>query len=223
MEDKLRKYVDDIFNGTVLTRKAVELKEEMIQNLQDKFNDLINEGKSPEAAYNIAIAGIGDVRSLLKELESDDQIWGMAEQEMANRKSAMFTAVAVMTYILCVLPLIILNQLEFRYAANIGIPIMFVLAAFATGLLVYNSMTKPRKFKSSDTIVEEFREWQSDNHQRKSLRRSISSALWSLLTVLYFIISFSTSAWHVTWIAFLIGAALEAFINIFFSMRKWGS
>jgi hypothetical protein len=60
MEDKLRRYVDGLFARTVPTKKAVELKEEMIQNLEDKYKDLISEGKTPEAAYNVAVAGIGE-------------------------------------------------------------------------------------------------------------------------------------------------------------------
>jgi len=94
------------------------------------------------------------------------------------------------------------------------------MIACATGLLVYNHMTKPRFFSGSDTIVDEFREWQSGAHYRKSLRRAISTALWSILVALYFIVSFWSSAWHLTWIVFMFGAAIEALINIFFTLKK---
>ena len=67
MEDKLRRYVDGLFEEATPSRKTVELKEEMIQNLEDKYNDLLKDGKTPEAAFNIVIAGIGDVSALLKE------------------------------------------------------------------------------------------------------------------------------------------------------------
>ena len=61
MNEKLRHYIDDLFANAPSTVRAVELKEEMYQNLMDKYNDLINEGKSEESAYNIAVASIGDV------------------------------------------------------------------------------------------------------------------------------------------------------------------
>ena len=220
MEDRLRKHIDDIFNGTAHTRKAVELKEEMIQNLHDKYDDLISEGKTPEAAFNIAIAGIGDVSGLLKELEADTIAPDAAKLEAARQKSAMFTAIAVMMYILCVLPLIILHQMGVNSANSIGVPIMFIMIAGATGLLVYSNMTKPRLYKDADNMVEEFREWQSGEHHRKSLRRAISSALWAVIIVLYFVISFWTQAWYITWIIFLMGTAVEAFINIFYTLKK---
>lgn len=221
MEDKLRRYVDGLFARTVLTKKAVELKEEMLQNMHDKYNDLISEGKNPEAAYNIVVAGIGDVDVLLSELETETpDSPEMLEFEMTRRKSAMLTAIAVMAYILSVLPLIILATFNSPYSARIGVPFMFLLVAGATGLLVYNNMVKPKYIKGSATMVEEFRKWQTETHDIKSLRRAISSALWAILVALYFIISFWTFAWHLTWIIFLLGAALEAVINIFFALKK---
>ena len=85
MEDKLRRYIDEIFEETTPTKKSVELKEEMIQNLQDKYNDLLQEGKTPEAAFNIVVAGIGDVTVLLRELENDSSSTSI---EKARQKSA---------------------------------------------------------------------------------------------------------------------------------------
>jgi len=221
-EDRLRRYVDDLFAETAPTKKAVELKEEMIQNLHDKFSDLISDGKTQEAAYNIVIAGIGDISDLLDELSAVPAPAPIFEPETyaARLRAAMFTAIAVMGYILSPLPLIILGTLGSPYSAKIGVPILFVLIAASTGLLVFNSMTKPRYRKGSDTMVEEFREWQSDTQSRKALRRAISSALWTIIIALYFIVSFSTGAWHLTWIVFLLGAAAEAFINLFFTLKK---
>jgi len=221
MDEKLRRHVDDLFSETAPTRKAVELKEEMIQNLSEKYCDLIAEGKTEEAAYNITIAGIGDISALLAELERDmtNKESTTFETEASRQKSALLTAIAVMMYILCVLPLIMMSVLGFRFASEIGVPVMFLMIAGATGLLIYNSMTKP-KYHSSDTMVEEFREWQSDDKDRKALRKAISSALWSIIVALYLIISFMTFAWHITWIIFILGAVIESLINILFTLKK---
>jgi len=217
MEDRLRRHVEGLFEGTAPSRKAVELKEEMIQNLEDKYKDLLLEGKTPEAAYNIAVAGIGDVSTLIKELENDEM---QMPNQAARQKSAMLTAIAVMGYILSVLPLITLSWFGVRHGSLIGVVIMFLLVAGSTGLLIYNSMTRPKYYKESDTMVEEFREWQTEGDDRRALRRAISSALWSIIVALYFIISFTTRAWHISWVIFIIGGAVESLINIFFSAGK---
>lgn len=221
MEDKLRRYVDGLFARTAPTMKAVEFKEEMLQNLQDKYNDLIAEGRSPEAAYNIAIAGVGDIGDLLSDLDvAIPEPPDYEELEQARNKSAMLTAIAVTAIILSVLPLIVLTMFGSRFATRIGLPVMLVTIAAASGLLVYNNMTKPRFQKDPNTIVGQFREWQADKHDRRRLRGAISAAMWTLTTALYIIISFGSHRWAITWVMFLFAAALEAFISIIFTLKK---
>ena len=210
MEDRFRRHVDGLFEETAPTKKAVELKEEMIQNLQEKYKDLLAEGNFPETAFNIAISGIGDVSVLLDELARDKSTVTM---EVAQRKSAMLTAIAVMVYIVSVLPLIIFGALGNWHGVLVGLVILFVFIAAGTGLLIYNYMTRPKFHKTSDAMDEEAREWQGETSEHKSMRRAISAALWSLIVVFYFIISFSTNAWHITWVIFLIGSAIEAIIE----------
>lgn len=50
MENKLRAYMDHLFQDVPNTKKAVEVKEEILQNIVDKYHDLVAEGKSEEAA-----------------------------------------------------------------------------------------------------------------------------------------------------------------------------
>lgn len=217
MEENIRRYVEGLFEGTTPSRKAVELKEEMIQNLTEKYRDLLGEGKTPEAAYNIAIAGIGDVSGLIRDLRNEsldpDKI------DAQRQKTAMLTAVAVMLYILSVIPVIILGVVAPNIAV-VGVVLMFLFIAAATGLLIYNHMSKPRYVKMEDTMVEDFRQWQSDSKDKKSLRSAVSSAVWSLIVALYFIISFITGAWYITWVIFIIGGAVQSILNIAFAVKK---
>ena len=219
MEDRIRKYVEDLFSDTAQSKRAVELKEEMIQNCTDKYHDLLAEGKTPEAAFNIVVAGIGDVSGLLKDLEYETRKPEISPEQ--RQKSAMLTAVAVMLYILCVLPLIILELAIGTAAAQIiGIVVMFVMAAAATGLLIYNSMTKPRHVRADDTMVDSFRQWQAGSHEQKALMGAIRTALWTITVALYFILSFLTGWWHLTWLVFLLAVAVNAIINAVFALKK---
>ena len=218
MQDKLRTYIEGLFENTQPTRKSVELKEEMIQNLNDKYTDLVAEGKSPEAAYNIAVVSIGDAGSLIKLIEQDLTDDEIVLNKKAREKSALLTAIAVMMYILSPLALVILHEAGARGSDTIGLTVLFVLVAIATGLLIYNSMSKPQNH-AADSVVEEFKEWQDEKREQKSLRGAISSALWSLVVLTYLLVSFLTMAWHITWIIFVFGGVLEAFFNIYYSIR----
>ena len=69
MKNKLKEYIDLVFADAERrapgNRRVTELKEEILQNLYEKYDDLIAKGKTPAAAYNIAVAGVGDISGLL--------------------------------------------------------------------------------------------------------------------------------------------------------------
>lgn len=223
MEDRLRAYMDELFGRVKPTKKSVELKEEILQNLTDKYYDLVSEGKTPEAAYNIAVASIGDVDELLGGLLEDETgCQSIPEEELQRqrKKSAILTAIAIMLYILSILPPILIEHTS--VSQNIGAALMFTIIAIATGLIVYGHLTRPRYKKSEDSIVEEFKEWQDQNDASYRAYRAVKSALWSIVTVVYFVISFLTMAWHITWVIFLIGSAVQEIIRAGFELKRRG-
>lgn len=221
MEDKLRAHMNHLFREVPPTKKSVELKEEILQNLLDKYHDLIAEGKSEEAACNIAIASIGDISELLaslKESAAKPDPALTAEYQQWKKRSAVLIPVAVMLYILCVTPPIISDALGVNDA--IGACGLFLFVGVATAILIYNNLSKPTVPKMDDTMMEEFKKWKDEKEQLKRVRKSINSALWAIIVVLYFIISFSTGAWHISWVIFLIGAAAESIIKAIFELKN---
>ncbi len=208
MNEKLREYIDSLFEKAPNTARAVELKEEMLQNLTEKYNDLIGEGKSEEAAYNIAVASIGDVESLIANLGAITP-----DAEKSRKRNALFIAIAVGLYILCVVPCILLQNVT-------GVVLMFVLIAVATGLLIYNGITKEKYVRADDTMVEEFKEWKQHGRRNKQAMDAIIGALWLLTVCVYMIVSFMTGAWHLTWLIFLIAAAVSSVIKGIFQIKR---
>jgi hypothetical protein len=189
----------------------------MFQNLTDKYNDLIAEGKSEEAAYNIAVASVGDISELIDELkkntEARDSYINDPKRQKEKKRSAVLVSCAIMLYILSVIPLFILQNVA-------GLVMLFVFAAIATGMLIYNGMTKIEHVRHDETIASEFREWRETNKMQKSAFRSLSSSLWALIVIVYFLVSFWTGAWHISWLIFFVGFALQNIIKGFFDMKK---
>lgn len=206
---RLRDYICDEFEKADApdSKAAVELKEELIQNLTDKCSDLMAEGKTSDAAYNIAVAGLGDIGALVMQLRHNDSA-GEAERQRERRRHAALTAIAVMLYIMCVIPVIfsgVIGELT-------GVVLMFVMIAVATGLIIYSNMTKSKP-QAGDTMVEDFQEWNRYSKSKRSAFRAITAALWALTVAIYIIVSFTTMAWHITWIIFLIAAAVEGIVK----------
>lgn len=216
MKDKLRNFIESLFEDAPKNKQTIELKEEMLQNLIDKYNDLVDSGKSSEASYNIATASIGDIHELIRQIEKREENNPLFEQnyDKGRKRFALLLSISVMLYILCVVPVILLED------SVLGVVIMFVMVAIATGLILYNNMTKPKYLKKDSTVVEEFKEWKANSTEKNTLYQSITKVMWSCITILYFIVSFLTMAWHITWIIFLIGSAIQGIIRAIFELKK---
>lgn len=217
MQDKLRSYMDSLFQDAPETHRAVELKEEILQNLTDKYNDLIAEGKNEEAAYNIAVAGIGDISELIENLKEDVHMPQRYPDEVlqkSKQRSAILVSIAVALYILCVVPCILAGD------SVKGPIVMFLMIAVATGLLIFNHMTRIKPEMSDGTVVEEFKEWKAKNSNQRQVYKAISGAIWAVTVAVYFLISFGTMAWYITWVIFLIAAAVDSIVKAIFDLKK---
>ena len=215
MSNSLREYIENVFSEAPQTPAAVEIKEEFLQNLEEKYNDLIGEGKSEEAAYNIAVASIGDVSSLVNELKGIpmQQEAIMEKNKQLNKNRSIISSISVALYILCVVPVIIIQ-------GRAGVALMFIMIAAATGLMIFNGKNKPNRNQEYDTVVDEFQEWRGINDQSRRMYKSVSSAVWSLGLVAYFLVSFFTSAWHLTWLIFLIIGAINGIIKAILDLQR---
>ena len=216
MENKLRDYIEDLFKDAPKTRKAYELKEEMIANLIEKYRDLIAEGKNEEAAYNIAVSSIGDISELIDSLRESSVL--TMDDPKERRKSALIVSAAVMLYILSLVVLIFIE--EVLRVDNLGIIAMFLFVAVATGMLIYNYMSKPRYIKADDSLVEEFKEWKARKDSKIDLSKSIISVMWTFIVAIYLIINFVFGIWHISWVIFIIGAGIEQMIKAYFEMKR---
>ncbi|MCL2539736.1 MAG: permease prefix domain 1-containing protein [Oscillospiraceae bacterium] len=215
MYNKLREYIDGVFSEAPQTIKTIEVKEEFYLNLCEKYGDLLAEGKNEESAYNIAVASIGDVRELIRELQGLPQQYSeiSAANQVNRQRRAVLTSVAIMLYVVCVTPL-------FIFRGEVGLPLMFGIIAVATGLLVFSGLTKTRGDMAGNTVVEDFREWRGQNNRNRQIYKSISAAVWSLGLAAYFLLSFFTNAWHVTWLIFPLIGALNGIIKAAFDLTR---
>ncbi|MDD2579524.1 MAG: hypothetical protein PHP40_05545, partial [Eubacteriales bacterium] len=103
--------------------------------------------------------------------------------------------------------------------SKLGMVIFFFTIAVGVALLIFNNMTKPKYIKDDESFVEAFREWQIENKQQKSLRSAISTILWPLIVIAYFVLSFGFGQWHISWLVFIIGACLEGVISLIFQLK----
>lgn len=215
MYEELRKRVDELFIDAPKTVKALELKEELTANLIEKYDDLVKVGKSEEEALKGALAGVGDVSSLIASLKAEYEPT-YEELKRESQRSALFISVAVGLYIFGVALLILLAEV-FGTDGVVGLVAMLTLDAVATGLLIYNANSRPKYLKKNKSDEEE---WSPADRERNNLLRSVKSILWTLIVVVYFLVSFIFSAWAFSWIIFIIGVALEKIVVLVFQLKE---
>ena len=141
--EQIKVYLDKIFTQAPCTQKAISLKEGILADILEKYDDLIADGFDPQDAYQRAIGSIGDLDKLISDLRHENP--------------------------------------DFTPRQN---------TAYSTD---------------------------SPNH-RRAVFNSINSALWMLVLVAYFLVSFATDAWHITWVIFLIGGALSNIVRAIFDL-----
>ncbi|MCD8006026.1 MAG: permease prefix domain 1-containing protein [Oscillospiraceae bacterium] len=71
MRDKIEAYVNELFRNAPDNPQTRELKEEILGNTLDKYEEQVSSGKDDKTAYQFAISGIGDVDELIKEYAGD--------------------------------------------------------------------------------------------------------------------------------------------------------
>lgn len=217
MNEQLRKHLDHIFQNAPKTRAALELKEELLANSSERYQDLIASGISEQDALDNVISSIGDVNELLLTLQAHE-VSGNLSQEII-KKVAVLKSVATAIFILSVVALIGIDSL--LPWTNLGIIVMLIMIAIGVCIMVYTNTAYPRYVKKEDSVVEDFKEWNHNQKHLKSIKASVNTILWMAILVLYFVISFVTMAWYITWVIFLIGACAQGIVNLLFQLKNF--
>lgn len=155
-----------------------------------------------------------------KKIESDNN--SADKLDFYRQRRAKNVTISVMLYILSVVALIAITYFP-TYFGNgdedkngvIGILVMFVMIAIATGLLVYTKLSAP-----SDVAEQLSKESKNEKHMfyAKTNNKKVDAivkAFMPFVLVVYLAVSFWTGAWHITWIIWLIAAAVRNAIFAF--------
>ncbi len=224
MDEKMKTHIEKLFENAPKTRKAFELKEELLANSEERYQDLLTNGVKPEDAFKNVVSSIGNVSELFLGLEEISPE-GRAEQESRTRKIAVVKTAAVGLYILSVIVFIALALVDgFIYSnvdiTSLGLILMLLLAMIATCMLVYISSMYPKYRRSEDTVVEEFKEWKSSTVKTNSVKSATICVVWTFTILVYFVVSFATYAWYASWIIFLAGACVHAILELVFRLKE---
>ena len=217
MNKKLKDYIDELFSQVSDTVYTRELKEEMLINLNDRYEDLLAEGKSKEEAFTIVTSSIGDIRELVSGLDESAVIITTKDIEKKRKESALIRSIAVMLYIVSPAILIALSVIGLEI---IGVVLMLIIIGGATGILVYDNFSKPEVLKEERGTSMRKSYLNKEQKQKEKLKEAISSILWLVVVGIYLLLSFTLGIWAYSWIIFIIAAAINKIIELVLDLRE---
>ncbi len=137
------------------------------------------------------------VRDYQKEEEKE------ISKEEFKRKSAEVVSTSVFLYILSIVAIIVLSEINDILAVSV----FFIMIAFATSRLIKNYMYAP-KFEKTKKEKKE-----------KEIIRNINGIISTICLVIYFIVSFATMAWYITWVIFIISGIITQIVRLIFLLN----
>lgn len=215
MREQLVQYVNLLFAGA---QDADEIRAEILQNTLDRYDDLIAQGKAPEAAYRLAISGIGDISEILgggytNASPIQNSVTEKSSETEEDPQAKKYRAIAIAMYILCPVPLFILGDLGI---GTLGLCLTIALVATATYIMVVYGKKDEDDFDGSSGNTH----GEAENTPQANLKKSISSFVWAIGLAVYFIVSFATGAWYITWIIFPILGCTEGLIKAIIDLKE---
>ena len=195
-------------------RKERNLSQEELANVLDVSRQTISKWETGESTpdFNKIIPLCEFYGITSDELLSGSKDIIKAKEENKKNNFARNIAIAVSLYILSLVAIILFST-SFNEPI-IGVCLFFTIIAGATGLIVFSAI----KYKSAQTAEERLIEQKAK--EEKSEIDLICSIIGIIGLVTYFIVSFATGAWYITWVIFLIIGLCDTIAKLIYSMKK---
>jgi len=206
MREQLIQYVFLLFAGA---ENAEDIRQEILQNTLDRYDDLLRQGKSPEGAYRLSISGIGDINEILGTIPQRSVFTQppLPDKEPGSA-GKLLRAIAIGLYILSPIPLFILDELGI---SSLGLCGTLAMIAAATIMIILGKKTNTVSISQFQT---------QSTYPRQELRKGINALIWAVGLACYFIVSFWTRAWFITWVIFLMTGTVQGIANACMDLKE---
>ncbi len=222
MKYTLKYYVDGLFKDVPNSEAVSELHDEILSNLEERYDDCIKGGMTPQRAYAAVIGTMGDVSSLIEQVSGTGKhTAGIFEKvsprsRLMHKYSYVFTsdnlkaikgaAIAVM-WLLIVIAFFLMT---FNGGAEFAWLIFLVGAALTVGINMAVSIAKiSRNGESRENRVKIL----------KSVHGNVTAIMWLTIVIMYFLISINSRQWDMTWLIFIFGAIAQIILTTVFKIQ----
>lgn len=155
----------------------------------------------------------------LFEISTDELLKGIKEKDQevkepkiitkqdVREKTAKVISTSVFTYIAAVAVFLFLVCV-LGVNAVAAIVVFLIMVGFATASIINNYLSRPKFDKTNDEKKEE------------TILKQVNVIIGTICTIIYFIVSFTTMAWHITWIIFIIDGVICQIVKLVFMLNQ---
>lgn len=179
------------------TSAAAQICGDLMDKLDREYDQRISEGKTELEAYREVSKRLDEIKKLVDSLPEDEE--KETEEERLDRMAGFRTLKRITGKMSTVLWLSTV-PLYLLYSMRTG--------RWATSWLIFLIST------ISEILINSVVDWNNERKDhRKTARGVASSVLWLLTVVLYFVISFATGKWAITWMIFILATIIQQFFG----------
>lgn len=217
MNKRIKAYVDSLFAELKPSDSLNETKEELVINLNEKYQDLINDGLTPEQAYKKVIASIGDVEELIQAEGNGPKVEQKVEVNIIQprKNPSILRAIAIAFFIMSPVPIIVLESISPRLEV-FGLVSLFVFVAIGVVLLMISRSPSTTEVhhngKKVKTDVKSEPTFSIFTIKDRRLLKNIDSLVYIVAAILFFTSFFGYFRFRFT--IFILAYALTKLIEL---------
>lgn len=192
MKRELHRKIESICNE-IGTSAASAACEDIVHDLESEYDKRVSVGMSELDAYRDVLKNIDEIKKKLDSLPKTDAETAekAAKESLKNLKNILGKVSTIMW---------------------LSIVILFFYASFTSGnwhiswlIFLWGSICQ--------NVLDMVINYNKGKPLKKVLRSGLSSILWLLTVIAYFLISFASGAWATTWLIFIFGAILQTVLG----------
>lgn len=195
MKKELQKTIKQLCEE-VGTAAAAEKMEDLTNDLTEEYDKRVRAGMNELDAYRDVLKNIGKIREMLEALPKTDEDTERRERETGRKNLERILGKISTCMWLCTV--IVYFLFSFAYPGTW--PYSWLIFLWSSiGQIILGMVKKVNRGRPL----------------KKVMKGGLSGTLWLGITIIYFLLSFATGSWHLTWLIFLVGALLQTFLGMF--------
>lgn len=174
---------------------AAAKEDELKSSLEEQYEQRIRAGMSELDAYRDVLKNVDQIRAMLLSLPKSEAEEEQRKSEEDRKRSEK-----------------ILDKIS--SCLWIGTLIAYFLISFGTGLWAYTWLIFLWS-SIGQNILDMVKKLGRGKPKKKVLRSGLSSILWIGVVILYFVVSFGSGLWYLTWLLFPAATLVQILMGLF--------